>query len=105
VSDGQGALCWVTSARGVFYGSNAASATVSSFTVSPEGSPSLLTQVAASTHPGTTDSAASPDGRFLYVSSGGSGALDALAVNQDGSLTPLQTLWGLPTSFEGIAAN
>ncbi len=105
VSDGKGALCWVSSARGVFYGSNAASADVSSFTVSPQGVPSLLAQVAANTHPGTTDSAASPDGRFLYVGSGGSGALDVFAVNQNGSLNELQTVWGLPTPFEGIAAS
>ncbi|HVB70626.1 MAG TPA: beta-propeller fold lactonase family protein [Acidimicrobiales bacterium] len=105
VSDGQAALCWVTSARGVPYGSNAGSATVSSFTVSPQGVPSLLAQVAANTHHGTTDSAASPDGRFLYVGSGGSGALEVFAVNSDGSLSALQTLWSLPTPFEGIGAS
>ena len=46
------------------------------------GVPSLLNATAASTHPGTTDSAASPDGQFLYVESGGGGALDAFAVER-----------------------
>jgi 6-phosphogluconolactonase (cycloisomerase 2 family) len=105
VSDGQAALCWVTSARGWFYGSNAGSATVSSFSVSPKGVPSLLAPVAATAHAGTTDSAASPDGRFLYVGSGGAGTINVFAVNQDGSLSALQTVWGLPTPFEGIAAS
>jgi 6-phosphogluconolactonase (cycloisomerase 2 family) len=64
-----------------------------------------LNATAATTHPGTTDSATSPDGQFLYVESGGAGALDAFAVNASGTLTPLETLWNLPTPYEGIAVN
>lgn len=105
VSDGQGALCWIASAQGYLFGSNAASATVSSFTVALDGTPSLSAAVAATAHAGTTDSAASPDGRFLYVESGAAGALDAFAVGAGGSLTPVETLWNLPVPFEGIAAS
>ncbi|MDE3064383.1 MAG: hypothetical protein KGJ36_01785 [Acidobacteriota bacterium] len=105
VSDGAGALCWISSARGVFYGSNAASATVSSFRVAPDGPPTLLAGTAAVAHAGTVDSSASPDGRYLYVESGAAGALDAFAVNPDGTLSAVQTVWGLPTPFEGIAAS
>jgi len=53
--------------------------------------------------PGTTDSPVSPDDAFLYVESGGSVALDAFAVNANGTLTPIETLWNLPPPYEGIA--
>ena len=105
VADGQAALCWISTAQGYFFGSNAGSGDVSSFGETGAGVPTLLNAKAAITHPGTTDSAASPDGAFLYVESGGSGALDAFAVNADGSLTPIETLWNLPHPYEGIAVS
>ncbi len=70
VTDGQAALCWITEVGSSFYGSNAGSATVSAFQVGAGGTP-VLTGVAASTEAGTTDSAATPNGRFLYVTDGG----------------------------------
>ncbi len=105
VSDGQAALCWIASAKGYFFGSNAGSANVSSFTESATGVPALLNATAGAAQPGTTDSATSPDGSFLYVESGGSGALDAFAVNADGSLSQIETLWNLPKPYEGIAVS
>ena len=105
VADGAAALCWITGVDGTFYGSNAGSATVSSFSVDGSGSPSLVQATAAATHPGTTDSAASPDGRFLYVESGGSGAFDAFAIGAHGSLTPVETVWNIPVASEGIAVS
>lgn len=105
VGDGGAALCWITGINGTFYGSNAASATVSSFTIDSSGAPVLDRATAAATHPGTTDSAASPDGRFLYVESGGSGAFDVFAVHQNGSLTPVETVWNIPVGTEGIAVS
>lgn len=96
-------MCWIASAQGYYFGSNAGSGTVSSFSVNTAGVPSLLNATAATTHPGTTDSATSPDGQFLYVESGGAGALDAFAVNANGTLTPLEILWNLPKPYEGIA--
>jgi 6-phosphogluconolactonase (cycloisomerase 2 family) len=105
VSDGAAALCWVSAAGGDYYGSNAGSATVSSFSVSTTGVPSLAAATAGSAFPGTTDSAASPDGRFLYVESGGSGKLSAFAVGAGGTLTPLQTVTGRPVPYEGIAVS
>jgi 6-phosphogluconolactonase (cycloisomerase 2 family) len=105
VSDGQTALCWIASADGYFFGSNAGSGNVSSFRESATGVPSLLNPTAAVTHPGTTDSAASPDGAFLYVESGASGALDAFGVNANGTLSQIETLWNLPKPYEGIAVS
>ena len=105
VGDGGAALCWVSAAHGYYFGSNAGSATVSSFSVSAAGAPSLVSATAGSAFPGTTDSAASPDGRFLYVESGGSGDLSVFVVGAGGSLSPLQTLTGLPVPYEGIAVS
>jgi 6-phosphogluconolactonase (cycloisomerase 2 family) len=105
VSDGQTALCWIASAQGYFFGSNAGSDDVSSFGESASGAPTLVNAKAAITHPGTTDSAVLPNGAFLYVESGGSGALDAFAINANGTLTPIETLWNLPTPYEGIAVS
>jgi 6-phosphogluconolactonase (cycloisomerase 2 family) len=105
VSDGQTALCWIASAQGYFFGSNAGSGDVSSFGETADGVPTLLNAKVAITHPGTTDSAVSPDGAFLYVESGGSGALDAFAVNANGTLTPIETIWNLPLPYEGIAVS
>ena len=104
VTDGQAALCWVTEVNGFFYGSNAGSANISAFQVSPGGVPSLV-GVAASTGAGTTDSAATPNGRFLYVGNGGAGTLDEFHVNADGTLTEIGTVTGLALAMEGIAAS
>jgi 6-phosphogluconolactonase (cycloisomerase 2 family) len=104
VSDGQTALCWVTQDNGFFYGSNAGSATVSAFQVNTGGTPVLL-GVAASTEAGTTDSAATPNGRFLYVENGGAGTLDEFHVKADGTLFEIGAVTGLASPMEGIAAS
>jgi 6-phosphogluconolactonase (cycloisomerase 2 family) len=105
VADGQAALCWITAAQGNFFGSNAGSGNVSSFGESTSGAPTLLNATAATAQAGTIDSAASPDGQFLYVEAGGSGALDVYGVSASGVLSPVQTLFNLPTPYEGIAVS
>jgi hypothetical protein len=104
--DGQGALCWVTEADGYFYGSNAASADVSLFSENASGAPQLLAGVAASTVAGSTDSAASSDGRFLYIEQGGADTVFEYRIGLGGSLTQIGELTGLSsTLMEGIAAS
>ncbi len=101
---GQAAACWITAARGFFFVANAGSANVSTFVLDAAGVPSVVgtpTPAAA----GTIDSAASRDGRFLYVECGGAGAVLAYRIGDDGSLTLIQTVTGLPIPFEGIAVN
>ncbi|HXQ59606.1 MAG TPA: hypothetical protein VN799_05890 [Acidimicrobiales bacterium] len=104
VTDGQAALCWVTEAGGFFYGSNAGSATISSFRVGTSGVPALV-GIAAHTEAGTTDSATDPNGRFLYVTNGGAGTLDEFHVNADGTLFEIGTVTGLAAPMEGIVAS
>ena len=51
------------------------------------------------------DAAASPDGRFLYVQTGGHGIVDEFAVHPGGSLTPVGSVTVAGAAGgEGIAA-
>jgi 6-phosphogluconolactonase (cycloisomerase 2 family) len=103
VSDGESALCWISGANGYFFGSNAGSGNVSSFSESASGAPVLVNATAATAHAGTTDSVVSPDGRFFYVESGGAGTIDAFAIGSGGTLTPIETLFNIPVASEGLA--
>jgi 6-phosphogluconolactonase (cycloisomerase 2 family) len=105
VGDGAHALCWISSSQGFFFGDNAGSGTVSSFTEGAGSAPVLVNATAATAHAGTTDSAVSPDGNFLYVESGGSGTIDVFGVGANGSLTPVETIFNLPVASEGIVAS
>jgi uncharacterized membrane protein YgdD (TMEM256/DUF423 family) len=101
-SDGQAALCWITRVGPFLYVSNTDTNTISSFRLGPGGQPVLLNAVAATTNPGTIDSARS--GRFLYVETGLVGTVDEFRVGSDGSLTPVGSATDLPPGLEGIAA-
>jgi len=104
VGTGQAATCWVTLAGGTLYASNAGSANVSGYTSSAGGQLTLLGQT--TTDPGTVDAAATPDGAFLYVQTGGNGIVDEFSVGTGGSLTSLcsVTVAGA-AGGEGIAAS
>ena len=99
-SDGQAALCWIERVGRFFYVSNTGSNTLSSFTLAG-GKPTLLEAVAATTEAGPIDLTSS--GRFLYAETG-SGTVDEFRVNDDGTLTKLGTVTGLPVGIEGIAS-
>ncbi len=105
VSDGQAALCWISGANGYFFGSNAGSADVSTFSENSSGAPVLVTATGAVTHTGTTDSVVSPDGAFLYVESGGAGTLDAFSIGAGGVLSPIETIFNIPLASEGLAVS
>jgi hypothetical protein len=85
VPTGQAATCWVAPVDGLFYASNAGSASVTGFRSGLGGRLTLLGNT--TTDPGTVDASASSDGRFLYVQSGAAGIVDGFHVNADGSLT------------------
>ena len=105
VTDGQAALCWVTSTRGgFFFGANAGSGTVTAYTIDSSGQPTVV-----STNPtaaGPIDLAASPDGSTLYVETGGSDVLQAFSVSSTGTLNLIGSVSPeLPggNGLEGIA--
>ena len=96
----------MTRAGQFFFGANAGSGTVTGYTISG-GVPAIVSQTA--TDPGTIDLAATPDGRFLYVETGGSDVVDGFAVGSGGSLvfTGSSVAPELPghTGLEGIAVS
>ena len=59
----------------------------------------------ATTEQGPIDMATAADGRFLYVQTGTAGTVDEFRVNDDGTLTRLGNVAGLPPGQEGIAAS
>jgi hypothetical protein len=62
--------------------------------------------IAGTTDAGPIDLAGSSNGQFLYVETGGAGAVDEFAVNSDGTLTSLGSITGLSgTGIEGIVAS
>jgi DNA-binding beta-propeller fold protein YncE len=100
VANGQAALCWVALARGFAFGTNTGSGTVTSYRGDGRGGYSVVAQT--SVDRGPIDLTASEDGKFLYVEAGVAGAIDALRVNGDGTLTAVGTVTGLD-GLEGIA--
>ena len=108
-SSGGAALCWNVRVGSTLYGANAGSGTITSWSVAPDGTTSVLSPVAATTAGGPIDLAASERGRFVYVLSALAGEIDAFATAPDGSLTPAGVTAGLPTidatgGPEGIVA-
>ncbi len=110
VGDTQMAACWATSTNngGLVYISNAASNTLSAYTVSQSGSLTLTNATAASTGSGTApiDSAMSSSSLYFYVLDDGTGQISGYRIqpNGTGTLTPVSGASGLPSGSQGIAA-
>ena len=84
LANGEAALCWDTRAGRFFYGANAGSALLTGYTIGSGGVPVIVSETA--TDAGPIDLAATPDGAFLYVETGGGDIVDGFAVQGDGSL-------------------
>jgi 6-phosphogluconolactonase (cycloisomerase 2 family) len=99
------APCWlvVTDNGKYAFVTNAASGTVSRFSIAKDGSISLLGTTAALGR-GVTDEALSSNSQYLYALMGGSGDIDAFSVQSDGSLTAISGASGLPTGTVGLAS-
>lgn len=80
----QVATCWIVAVGDKLYLSNAASDTLSGVAVANDGTLTGLGNTP--TDAGPTDAAASPNGRYLYVQTGGAGIVDEFRINPDGSL-------------------
>jgi hypothetical protein len=89
VGTGEAATCWVAPADGRFYASNAGSAAVSGYA---DAAGQLTLLGATTTDAGTVDAAASHDGRFLYVQTGGAGIVDEFAIGASGALTSVGSI-------------
>jgi 6-phosphogluconolactonase (cycloisomerase 2 family) len=106
----QGAPCWLVATKdGRFaYTANAGGGTVSGFAVGHDGSLSLLAPNGASatlgagSHP--LDEAVDRDSHVLYVLVDGFHRLGAFRIAEEGSLTPIASIGGLPAGTIGLAA-
>jgi DNA-binding beta-propeller fold protein YncE len=85
--NGQPGLCWVTPAGQYFFTGNTASNSTSGYQSSANGQLTLLGSTP--TDAGAVDSAATANGQFLYVQTGGNGIVDEFQVSSDGSLTKI----------------
>ncbi len=101
---GGSATCWIVADGGVLFAGNAGSATESSVLDSPFGD--LVLTATTATDPGTVDATPSPDGRYLYVQTGGEGIVDEFHVGFAGTLAELGTVT-VPNAVggEGIAVS
>jgi 6-phosphogluconolactonase len=111
VATHQGAPCWlIASKNGRYaYTANAAAGSISGFSVGQGGSLTLLdpsgvsADLGAGSHP--LDEAVSNNGRFLYNLTDGNHTVTALRIAEDGTLTIVGTVGGLPAGAVGLAAN
>ena len=105
IATGQNAACWLVASKdGRFaFVANAASASVSTFAVSPAGELDFL---GATTIPGMTplDLALSENGRYLYVLAAGSHGIVEFEIGHDGSLSHIGTMANIAATAAGIAA-
>ena len=102
VATGQAATCWVVADEAALFASNAGSGNVTRLTADAAGQLTVLGQT--STDPGTVDAAVSPQGRYLYVQTGGNGIVDEFQVDH-GNLTEIGSVTvANAAGGEGIAA-
>jgi 6-phosphogluconolactonase len=107
VMTGQAAACWVviTNNEKYVYDTNTGSGNVTSFT-NQSGNLTVLNAIAGSTGAGSApaDAALSNNSKFLYTENGGNHTISTFAVGNDGSLTSIQTVPGIPAGAAGLAA-
>lgn len=102
----QAAACWVAVTKDGRYAftANAASDSISTFSVDEAGALTLIFgQAAHSTGAHTTDMALTKNSAFLYANDGGTHAISAFRVGADGSLTRLPGVT-IPVGASGLAA-
>jgi hypothetical protein len=99
-ADGLAALCWVTTNGTYFFGANAGSADVTSYTIGSTGVPTIVGN--ATTDPGPIDLVASPDGHSLFVETGANDVVDSFAVQADGTLVATGSATPEPAGHNGL---
>lgn len=105
----QAAACWLLATHdGRFvYTANAGSGSISGFRVSHDGDLHPISSdgrtgvIGDGSHP--VDMTQSRDGRFLFNLANGNGTINGFRVKSDGTLEPVVTVSGIPTSAAGLA--
>ena len=104
VHNGQTATCWVVITGPYAYMTNTMSGTISRYRVGNDGVLALQEAVAGGTGGAPIDMALARDGEFLYAVVDMTGEIRAFQVEDDGNLTPIRGVRGLPPFAQGIAA-
>ena len=108
VPNSQTASCWVVipnnGMRAIV--SNTGSGTISTYNIVGDGMLTLADAVAADLglKSAPRDMALSVNGRILFVQTEGGQSVAVLRIENDGTLTPVDTVGGLPFGAQGIAA-
>jgi 6-phosphogluconolactonase len=107
VGANQSAACWVVITNNEKYAftTNTASNNLTSFDINKyTAGIAVNTAIASVTEVGPIDAALSSNSKFLYVLNSGSNSIGAYAVGNDGSLSNVQTITGLPAGANGLAS-
>ncbi len=107
VGAGQSAACWVviTNNQKFAYTTNTASNNLTNFNVNTNtGDINVNSAIAATTGMGPIDAALSNNSKYLYILNGASNTIGTYAVSNNGSLSLLQTVTGVPTGATGLTA-
>jgi 6-phosphogluconolactonase (cycloisomerase 2 family) len=107
--NGRSEICWaaVTGDGRFAFTTNFADGAVSRYSIAADGRLALDDATAAITvdgRPGLRDEGLTADGRYLYAVDTDSGTLFGWAVDEDGTLSPVGSWGGLPTTVAGLAA-
>jgi 6-phosphogluconolactonase (cycloisomerase 2 family) len=106
LATGETAACWVAVTKNgkYVYIANTGSSSISSMSVSRNGSLALIHAVAGRTPAGTPaiDLALSVNSKYLYALAGGT--ISVFRVWGNGVLSPVQVVTGLPSSTAGLTA-
>jgi 6-phosphogluconolactonase len=103
-------VCWAVVSRDGRYAfvTNFGDGTISTYALADDGTIELHAAVAATTvdgKPGLRDEALSADGSFLYALHADSRRVFGWHVGDDGALTPIGSVDGLPATAAGLAAS
>lgn len=107
VGTGQAASCWIiVHDNGFAFVANTGSSTLSRYRYTRTGNLELEQSVAARTGGAPTDLTFADEGDFLYSLDAASGEISGFAIDDSGTLTPVETQRGLPASagIQGIAS-
>lgn len=104
----QSAACWLVATRNGrhAYVTNTGSDTITGLAIGKDGSLHLLQANGVTANAGNApiDAALSRNGRYLYVLNEADDSISSYRVQADGSLVHLDTIGGLPSSVNGLAA-
>lgn len=107
VGANQSAACWVviTNNGKYAYTTNTASNNLTNFNINNfNGSITVNTAIAATTDMGPIDAALSNNSKYLYILNAMSHSIGVYDVANNGSLSLIQTVTGLPVGANGLAA-